>query len=100
MRELDETAVRRASNVVVDSRGTAQNECGDLLPLVKKGLLHWETLPELGEIIVGRIPGRTSPEAITLYESHGMALQDIYVGAAVLALAREQGVGIDLPIGD
>ena len=99
-RELDEAAVRRASRVVVDARGTARNECGDLLPLVEKGLLQWEALPELGEVIVGHTPGRTARDEITLYESHGMALQDIYVGARVLALAREKGIGIDLPIGD
>ncbi|MCC6533353.1 MAG: ornithine cyclodeaminase family protein [Burkholderiales bacterium] len=99
-RELDEAAVRRAARVIVDARGTARNECGDLLPLVEKGLLQWDSLAELGEVIIGRLPGRSANEEITLYESHGMAIQDIYVGARVLALARERGVGIDLPIGD
>lgn len=99
-RELDEAAVRRCATVAVDARGTARNECGDLLPLVEKGHLDWNTLPELGEIIAGRVPGRTANEHITLYESHGMAVQDVYVGAALVALARERGVGIDLPIGD
>ena len=40
-RELDEAAVKRCM-VVVDARGTARNECGDLLPLVKAGLLDWD----------------------------------------------------------
>jgi ornithine cyclodeaminase/alanine dehydrogenase-like protein (mu-crystallin family) len=99
-RELDEAAVRRCASVVVDARGTARNECGDLLPLVEKGLADWDALPELGEVIVGRVPGRRAADEITLYESHGMAIQDIYVAAAVLALARERNIGIDLPIGD
>lgn len=99
-RELDEAAVRRCATVTVDARGTARNECGDLLPLVEKGFLDWNTLPELGEVIVGRVPARTTNEEITLFESQGMAVQDIYVGAALLTLAREQGVGVDLPIGD
>ena len=99
-RELDEAAVRRAARVIVDARGTARNECGDLLPLVERGELQWDTLPELGEVIAGRVPGRSANEEITLYESHGMAIQDIYVGAKILAIARERGVGVDLPIGD
>jgi ornithine cyclodeaminase/alanine dehydrogenase-like protein (mu-crystallin family) len=99
-RELDEAAARRCAAIVVDSRGTARNECGDLLPLVEKGFLDWNTLPELGEIIAGRAPGRSGRDDITLYESHGMAVQDVYVGAGILQLAREQGVGVDLPIGD
>jgi len=99
-RELDEAAVRRCDVITVDSRGTARNECGDLLPAVEKGLLSWDTLTEIGEVIVGRAPGRTSQQQITLYESHGMGIQDLYVGARMLALARERGVGVDLPIGD
>lgn len=99
-REIDEAAARRAGTIVVDSRSTARNECGDLLPLVERGLLQWDMLPELGEVIVGRTAGRRTRDEITLYESHGMALQDIYVGARILALAREQGIGVELPMGD
>jgi ornithine cyclodeaminase len=83
----------------VDSRGTAANECGDLLAAAERGWLQWEALPEIGEIIAGRAPGRTSERQITLYESHGMGIQDLYVCARLLALARERGVGADLPIG-
>jgi len=99
-REIDEKAVQRADRIVVDARSTARNECGDLLPLVERGLLQWELLPELGEVIAGRESGRSSPDDFTLYESHGMALQDIYCGAHVLELARAQGIGIDLPMED
>jgi ornithine cyclodeaminase len=97
-REIDEAVVQRCDLVTVDSRGTARNECGDLLPVVERGLLQWETLTEIGDVIAGRAPGRTGSRQITLYESHGMGIQDLWVGAKVLALARERGVGIDLPI--
>ena len=97
-RELDEAAVKRCEVITVDSRGTAENECGDLLPAIEKGFLQWESLTEIGEIIIGRAPGRTSPEQITLYESHGMGIQDVYTGAAVLALARERSIGTELPL--
>jgi ornithine cyclodeaminase len=99
-RELDEAAVERCNLIAVDSRNTAQNECGDLLPAVEKGLLQWEALPEIGEIMLERRPGRATDQQITLYESHGMAVQDLYVGARLLALARERGIGGDFPIGD
>lgn len=97
-RELDEAAVKKCDVITVDARGTARNECGDLLPAVEKGWLHWESLAEIGEVIAGRASGRSSPREITLYESHGMGIQDLWVGAKVLALARERGVGMDLPI--
>src|SRR5262249_43412042 len=98
-REIDEDGVKRCDLVIVDGRGTARKECGDLLPAVEGGLYRWETLTEIGDIIAGRAPGRTSPTQITLYESHGMGIQDLYVGAAVLAMAREKNVGTDLPVG-
>lgn len=98
--EIDMAAVRRASVLVVDSRGAARTEGGDLLPLVEEGYLEWDNLPELGEVLIGRAPGRSSNDQITLYESHGMAIQDLYVGARLFALARERGIGVDLPIGD
>ncbi len=97
-RELDLAAVERCRFVAVDSRGTARAECGDLLPAVERGLLQWDRLAELGEVIAGRLSPRAAAADITLYESHGMGIQDLYVAERVLALARERGLGIDLPI--
>jgi ornithine cyclodeaminase/alanine dehydrogenase-like protein (mu-crystallin family) len=98
-RELDAAAVKRADYITVDSRATARNECGDLLPLTETGLVDWDALTEIGEVIVGRAPRRTSDEQVTLYESHGMGIQDLYVAARLVELARSQGVGADYPIG-
>ena len=99
-RELDDEAVKKSDVIAVDSRDTASRECGDLLPSVEKGWRHWDSLTEMGEIIANRARGRSSPGEITLYESHGMGIQDLWVGARMLALARERGVGVELPIGN
>jgi ornithine cyclodeaminase len=96
--EIDETAVRRSSPVVVDSRPSALKEAGDLLPALEKGRLHVGALTELGEVIAGTRPGRTSAEQITLFESQGMAMQDLIIAAHLLALARERGVGTELDL--
>ena len=96
-REIDETTVRRSKPVCVDSRAVALKECGDLLPLLEKGYLHADQLSEIGEVIAGMRPGRAAAQDITLFESHGMAIQDLAVAQRVLALARERGLGSDLP---
>jgi ornithine cyclodeaminase len=96
-RELDEKAVGRASLVCVDSRATALREAGDLQPALEKGRLHEGQLVELGEIVAGVRPGRPGPEAITLFESQGMAIQDLALARRLLELAREQGLGAELP---
>jgi alanine dehydrogenase len=48
---------------------------------------------ELGELVAGVRPGRTSPEQITLYKSVGVAVQDVAAAALVLAAAQERSVG-------
>lgn len=98
--EIDEKTIRRCDPVVVDARDVAARECGDLLPLLEKGRIRWTQIPELGEIIVGRLPGRTNPTQITLFESHGMAIQDLALATHVLQHAKQQGLGIPLPFGD
>lgn len=96
-RELDEKTVLRVAPVCVDSRATAMREAGDLLPALEKGRLHEGQLIELGEVIAGIRPGRCSPEDITLFESQGMAIQDLAVAKNLLLLAREHGLGRELP---
>lgn len=83
-RELDEKAVGRADLICVDSRATALREAGDLLPALEKGRLHEGQLVELGEVVAGIRPGRTDAQAITLFESQGMAIQDLAVAKCLL----------------
>jgi ornithine cyclodeaminase len=97
--EIDETTVRRANPVVVDSRPSAMKEAGDLLPALEKGRLHAGALTELGEVIAGIRPGRTSREQITLFESQGMAMQDLIIAAELVRSARERGIGEEVAIG-
>jgi alanine dehydrogenase len=96
-RELDEKAVGRAQLVCVDSRATAVAEAGDLQPALEKGRLHAGQLVELGEIIGGVKPGRADAESITLFESQGLAIQDIAVAQRLWSLAKAQGIGAELP---
>jgi alanine dehydrogenase len=97
--EIDETTVRRASPVVVDSRPSALKEAGDLLPALEKGRLHIGALTELGEVIAGTRAGRTTAGQITLFESQGMAIQDLVIAAELARIAREKGAGEELPLG-
>lgn len=97
-REIDAKTIARCALITVDARGTAQKECGDLLPAVETGKLQWETLTEIGDVLAGRVPGRTAGDDITLYESHGMGIQDLYTAAAVVDLARARGIGTALPM--
>ena len=95
--ELSEATIRRCSLLAVDSIPNALAEAGDLLPLLEKGRLHSRQLVELGEVIVGHQAGRTGGEQITLFESQGMAIQDLAVAVRVLAAAERSGSGREMP---
>ena len=96
-REVGEDVLKVCRPIVVDSVDTALKEAGDLLPAMEKGRLSERQLVELGDVIVGRHPGRSTADEITLFESQGMAIQDLAVAVRVLAAAKAAGLGVDIP---
>jgi ornithine cyclodeaminase/alanine dehydrogenase-like protein (mu-crystallin family) len=95
-REVDERAVTRSDLIVIDSKEQGMLEAGDLLMPIQQGLLSWDRVHELHEVVTGAIPGRQGAEQITFFKSLGLALEDIAVAAHVYKLARERGVGEEL----
>ncbi len=96
-REIDEATIRRAAVVAVDARVTALRESGDLLPALEKGRLSEYAMVELGELLTGMRPGRRGDADVTLFESQGMAIQDLVLAHGVLDKARAAGLGCELP---
>jgi ornithine cyclodeaminase len=101
-REVDSATVA-SSIVVVESRdavlGAPPAGANDLRVPIEEGLIGPDHIhAEIGELVAGTRPGRTSPDQITLYKSVGIAAQDAAAAALVLAAARARGVGrtIDL----
>jgi len=76
-REID-TATIASSALFVDRRESTLNEAGDYLSAMREGAIGPEHIrAELGEILTGQKPGRTSPEEITLFKSLGLAVEDL-----------------------
>jgi alanine dehydrogenase len=91
-RETD-TALMRRARIFVDSRAGALAEAGDIVLPIKEGAFDATHIAgELGELAAGRVRGRTSPTDVTLFESLGMAVED--VAAAHLAYTRAAGRGL------
>ncbi len=98
-RELDTAAVAR-SRVFVDSRAGALAESGDVLLPVKEGsIAESHLVGEIGEVLTGRVAGRTSRQDITLFKSLGMAVEDVATAAYVYERARERGRGQEVTLG-
>ena len=96
-RELDDNAITKSSIIAVDAIDQAKLECADLTIPTQSGLITWDCVHELSTIVGGQIPGRTSPDQITLFESQGIGIEDIAVAAHIYKKAISEGSGIDLP---
>lgn len=95
--EVDVETVTRAALVVADSVEDARLECADLMRAVEAGAINWEQVRELGHVVAGLMPVRTSEGDITLFESQGLALWDIAAAAHVYQKAVAQGMGVLCP---
>ena len=95
-RELDGNAVRRANVIVTDEIEQAKMECGDLIYPAELGSIRWEQVRSLADVVGGSAPGRNSDDDITLFESQGLAVQDITTGIRVYQLALERGIGSEI----
>jgi alanine dehydrogenase len=96
--EIDATAVRRANRIVADDVPVARIESGDLIAAHAQGALDWAAVHPLSDVVDGRVPGRASEDEITLFESQGLALEDLAAGCQAVKLARERGLGAEIPI--
>lgn len=97
-REIDDTVVRRSALVVVDSKEQARIECGDLLGPLERGIIHWEQIRELGDVVAGFTLGRPQSSDITLFESHGLAIWDLASASSVYRAAKSKGIGRELAL--
>lgn len=89
-RELDSNLVLH-SHFFCDNRESILHESGDFLIPMQEGLYGEEHLAgTVGEVLLGRIPGRTSPEEITIFEAVGMAVEDIACGIYLYEQAAAQ----------
>jgi ornithine cyclodeaminase len=98
-RELDAAAVAR-SRLFVDRRESALREAGDFLLAREEGLVNDDHIRgEIGEVILGRLPGRTAAGEITLFKSVGLAVEDIAAAHHVYTRARATGAGTRVTLG-
>jgi alanine dehydrogenase len=95
-RELDNEVLQRAAFVCCDSRAQARLESGDLIEPVERGVLDWLEVHELQDVVAGEVQGRASEDDVVVFKSNGIAAWDLAVGARVVELARERGVGLEI----
>ena len=96
--ELDEAAVAKADVIFVDSLAQSNQEAGDLIIAFAKQPQRWADVHELAELVSGTKPGRADDSQITLFKSNGIASWDLAVAVLVYTLAKDKGLGRELPL--
>ena len=95
-REIDTRAISMSDIVATDDVEQAKFECGELMRAAEVGRFSWDLAVPIHDIVGGKSSGRDDDEQITLFESQGIALEDIAACERIVEVAREQGIGIEL----
>lgn len=95
--ELD-PEILKSAKIVIDDWAQASHS-GEINVPVKNGVITKDDVwGGLGEIVAGKKAGRSSAEEITMFDSTGLGLQDLYTAAEVMKLAKKQGVGKEVEL--
>jgi alanine dehydrogenase len=98
-RELDTAAVARG-RLYVDRRESALNEAGDFLIPKREGAIGDDHIVgELGELALGRIPGRRTATEVTIFKSLGLAVEDVAAARFLYERATAEGRGTSVKLG-
>ncbi len=97
-REIDEKLVQMAKLIVVDEKEHSKVEGGDLLWPIGHGMLRWDQVEDLGDVVVGRVTVPDFGSGVILFESHGLAIEDVAIAAKAYELARAQGLGREIAL--
>lgn len=98
-RELDTATVVRG-RLFVDRVESARAEAGDfLIPRQEGAVSDSHILGELGDLLLGRVTGRTGAAELTIFKSLGIAIEDLAAAHHVLRKAEARGIGLVAELG-
>ncbi len=94
-REIDDATLARSQvHGIVSIQQAIQDEQADIFDPVNRGVIQWEQLIEIGEILAGVKEGRTNAEQITFYKNNaGQGVADVALGAKVLENIQKRNAG-------
>lgn len=93
--ELEAGILTRAK-VVIDDWEQASHSGEINVPLSKKVITRANIYAEIGEIVAGAKPGRVSEDEITVFDSTGLAIQDVITAWRAYEVAEERGLGREI----
>jgi ornithine cyclodeaminase/alanine dehydrogenase-like protein (mu-crystallin family) len=96
-REVDSETLRRAGKIIVDSRETVPHTPVLTIPLAE-GVIRETDVTELGDVVLGRKPGRETAQEIVFCKTQGVPVQDLVTAQYILRKAEEHDIGALIPL--
>jgi ornithine cyclodeaminase/alanine dehydrogenase-like protein (mu-crystallin family) len=90
-REIDAETVARCATVVCDDVAGSTVECGDLIDAAAQGMFDWDTAIELYDVVAGNVDVAPAGAGPVLFETQGVAIQDVAVAALAYERYRASG---------
>ncbi|HWH79516.1 MAG TPA: hypothetical protein VNT76_19185, partial [Candidatus Binatus sp.] len=99
-REIDDATLKRCDFVVALSKAQAiDSQQGDLYWPVESGVITWEKVVEIADVLAGKVSGRTDDQQIILYKNQGgQGIVDIALAKKCYELAKQHGKGYEMRI--
>lgn len=95
MQELDPNVLSKVSKIYFDSKDAVLAESGDIIIPLREGIISEKNFTgEIGDAIAGRIPVRENEDEIILFETVGVAIQDLVTARQIVEKAQKADVGI------
>lgn len=90
--EIDETTIRRADPIFVTTKETVQANESDIFRAARDGIICWERVREISDLLLGKAAGRINDGQITLYKLQGIGIMDVAVGLRAYERLRGSNV--------
>ena len=90
--EIDETTLRRADPIFVTSKETVCLNESDIFRAVRDRVISWERVHEISSLLLGRAPGRTDDQQITLFKLQGIGIMDVALGLSAYERLKDSGI--------
>jgi ornithine cyclodeaminase/alanine dehydrogenase-like protein (mu-crystallin family) len=78
--EIDELTLRRAAPVFITSKTTVCANESDIFRAVRDGVISWQQVHEISDLLLGKVWGRTDERQITLFKLQGTGIMDVAIG--------------------
>lgn len=85
---------RKNVRVFIEEKEACESEAGDVMKAINEGVISWDNIHLIGDVVNGVVAGRENDEQITITKVVGVAAQDVVASKTIVKAAKEQNVGV------